>query len=101
MAEAQHDSLAAELRASESALAPAPADAAAAPHASANDARCCAAEDGGVRYMQYAGEAQLQDIIDLISVDLSEPYSIFTCALPHHSRAECGRAGRAQLVGRP
>jgi peptide alpha-N-acetyltransferase len=31
-----------------------------------------------IEYMQYAGERQLQGIIDLISVDLSEPYSVFT-----------------------
>jgi len=29
-------------------------------------------------YSEYAGEEQLQGIIDLISLDLSEPYSIFT-----------------------
>lgn len=34
--------------------------------------------DGDVEYVQYSGEHQLQGVIDLISVDLSEPYSIFT-----------------------
>ena len=34
--------------------------------------------DGDVAYSEYTGEDQLQGIIDLISVDLSEPYSIFT-----------------------
>ena len=34
--------------------------------------------DADVRYMQYDGEKWLQGIIDLISLDLSEPYSIFT-----------------------
>ena len=36
------------------------------------------AEFDGVRFMQYPGEEQLQGMIDLISLDLSEPYSIFT-----------------------
>jgi len=31
-----------------------------------------------VEYVQYDGERQLQGIINLIAVDLSEPYSIFT-----------------------
>ena len=31
-----------------------------------------------VELMQYSGERQLQSMIDLISVDLSEPYSVFT-----------------------
>ena len=31
-----------------------------------------------IEYVVYTGEHQLQGIIDLISVDLSEPYSVFT-----------------------
>ena len=31
--------------------------------------------DGDIQYCEYRGEHQLQGIIDLISVDLSEPYS--------------------------
>ena len=31
-----------------------------------------------VEYMQYDSEEMLQGIIDLIALDLSEPYSIFT-----------------------
>jgi len=38
----------------------------------------CVVGDGDVQYSQYTGEEQLQSIIDLISLDLSEPYSIFT-----------------------
>lgn len=34
--------------------------------------------DGDITYLAYDGEHYLQGIIDLISVDLSEPYSIFT-----------------------
>ena len=34
--------------------------------------------DGDITYRAYNGEHYLQGIIDLISVDLSEPYSIFT-----------------------
>jgi len=34
--------------------------------------------DGEISYSAYTGEHELQGIIDLISVDLSEPYSIFT-----------------------
>ncbi len=36
------------------------------------------AEEDDVYLEAYSGEHQLQGIIDLISVDLSEPYSIFT-----------------------
>lgn len=35
-------------------------------------------QDSDVTLSQYEGEHQLQGVIDLISVDLSEPYSIFT-----------------------
>lgn len=31
-----------------------------------------------IEYGQYAGESQLEEMIQLISKDLSEPYSIFT-----------------------
>ena len=31
-----------------------------------------------IEYMQYSSEELLQGIIDLIALDLSEPYSIFT-----------------------
>ena len=31
-----------------------------------------------VEFMQYSGERHLQSMIDLISLDLSEPYSVFT-----------------------
>lgn len=31
-----------------------------------------------IHYQPYAGESRLNDIIELISRDLSEPYSIFT-----------------------
>ena len=34
--------------------------------------------DGEISYSPYTGEHELQGIINLISVDLSEPYSIFT-----------------------
>ena len=34
--------------------------------------------DGELTYCSYSSEIYLQGIIDLISVDLSEPYSIFT-----------------------
>eukprot|EP00966_Prymnesium_polylepis_P014506 334858-Prymnesium_polylepis.1 len=37
-----------------------------------------ASDDLEVEYMQYESEELLQGIIDLISLDLSEPYSIFT-----------------------
>ena len=37
-----------------------------------------AAEEEEITYIQYPGEEYLQGIIDLISLDLSEPYSIFT-----------------------
>ena len=36
------------------------------------------ASDDDIVYSSYQGEHELQGIIDLISVDLSEPYSIFT-----------------------
>ena len=38
----------------------------------------CSGADSEITYTEYTGEHQLQGIIDLISVDLSEPYSIFT-----------------------
>lgn len=38
----------------------------------------CDGGEGEVEYMQYSSEEVLQGIIDLISLDLSEPYSIFT-----------------------
>ena len=52
-----------------------------------------------VEFMQYSGERHLQSMIDLISLDLSEPYSVFTyryfiknwpelCVLAH-LRGEC------------
>ena len=60
------------------------AEAAAAP-AAAGDTTAAAPSSGPftintepVEYVQYDGERQLQGIINLIAVDLSEPYSIFT-----------------------
>ena len=38
----------------------------------------CVGVDGNVRYIKYSSEEFLQGIVDLISLDLSEPYSIFT-----------------------
>ncbi|KAL1528466.1 hypothetical protein AB1Y20_009811 [Prymnesium parvum] len=45
-------------------------------HASLKSAEACSEPE--VEYMQYSSEELLQGIIDLISLDLSEPYSIFT-----------------------
>ncbi|XP_055338809.1 uncharacterized protein LOC129588546 isoform X2 [Paramacrobiotus metropolitanus] len=35
-------------------------------------------EDHGIRYVTYGGEHHLKEIMDLITKDLSEPYSIYT-----------------------
>ena len=35
-------------------------------------------EEHGVRYITYGGEEHLHEIMDLITRDLSEPYSIYT-----------------------
>ena len=35
-------------------------------------------EKDGVTYVNYSSETQLPRIIELMSIDLSEPYSVFT-----------------------
>lgn len=57
-----------------------------------------AVDEHGVKYSVYESEEQLSDVMQLMKVDLSEPYSVYTYRYfihqwPHLCMLVCGERG--------